>query len=136
MECGPGLSICRDLQPIPTLAPRLEMKPMNYIYLFIAIGFEVIATSALKLTDGFTKLIPSIVTVAGYGLAFYFLSLPIRTLPVGVVYAFWSGIGIVLITAIGWFWFRQTLDAPALIGMGLIVAGVVTINLFSNSLTH
>ena len=109
---------------------------MNYIYLFIAIGFEVIATSALKLTDGFTKLIPSIVTVAGYGLAFYFLSLPIRTLPVGVVYAFWSGIGIVLITAIGWFWFRQTLDAPALIGMGLIVAGVVTINLFSNSLTH
>ena len=109
---------------------------MNYIYLFIAIGFEVIATSALKLTDGFTKLGPSIVTVVGYGLAFYFLSLPIRTLPVGVVYAFWSGIGIVLITAIGWFWFRQTLDAPALIGMAMIVAGVVTINLFSNSLTH
>ncbi|RIK86272.1 MAG: QacE family quaternary ammonium compound efflux SMR transporter [Hyphomicrobiales bacterium] len=109
---------------------------MNYVFLVLAIVFEVVATSALKQSDGFTRLAPSLVTVAGYALAFYFLSLPLRVLPVGVIYAIWSGVGIVFITAIGWLWFRQPLDAAALIGMALIVAGVLVINLFSGSLSH
>lgn len=109
---------------------------MNYVFLGIAIVFEVIATSALKQTEGFTRLAPSLVTVAGYALAFYFLSLPLRVLPVGVVYAVWSGVGIVLITIIGWIWFRQSLDLPAMIGMGFIITGVLIVNLFSRTLTH
>lgn len=109
---------------------------MNQFFLAVAIVFEVVATSALKQTDGFTRLVPSLVTVAGYALAFYFLSLPLRTMPVGVVYAVWSGAGIVLITAIGWLFFRQALDAPALLGIGLIVAGVLIINLFSKTMAH
>jgi len=108
----------------------------NYLYLLLAILFEVLATTALKQTQGFTRLIPSLVTVAGYGLAFYFLSLPLRTMPVGIVYALWCGAGIILITAIGWLWFRQQLDLPALAGMALIMAGVVVINLFSKTVTH
>jgi small multidrug resistance pump len=108
----------------------------NYIYLLVAIAFEVVATSALKETHGFTRLVPSLMAIVGYGLAFYFLSLPLRTMPVGVVYAIWCGAGIVLITAIGWVWFRQALDVPALIGMGLIMAGVMVINLFSKTLVH
>ncbi len=108
----------------------------NYLYLLVAILFEVLATTALKQTQGFTRLIPSLVTVAGYGLAFYFLSLPLRTMPVGIVYALWCGAGIILITAIGWLWFRQQLDLPALAGMALIMAGVVVINLFSKTVTH
>ena len=109
---------------------------MNYLYLTIAILFEVIATSALKATDGFTRFWPSVVTLIGYGLAFYFLSLPLRTIPVGVVYALWSGVGILLIAAIGWFHYGQTLDAPALIGLTLIVAGVLVVNLFSKAIAH
>lgn len=108
----------------------------NYLYLLVAIFFEVLATTALKETQGFTRLAPSLVTVAGYGLAFYFLSLPLRTMPVGIVYALWCGAGIIMITAIGWVWFRQQLDLPALIGMGLIMAGVVVINLFSKTVVH
>ena len=108
----------------------------NYIYLLVAIMFEVVATTALKETQGFTRLMPSLVAVAGYAFAFYFLSLPLRTMPVGVVYAIWCGAGIILITAIGWLWFRQALDMPALIGMGLIMAGVIVINLFSKTLVH
>lgn len=109
---------------------------MNYVYLTIAILFEVIATSALKQSDGFTRLAPSLVTVAGYALAFYFLSLPLKVLPVGVVYAVWSGVGIVFITMIGWLWFRQSLDLAALVGIGFIIAGVLIVNLFSKSLAH
>jgi len=109
---------------------------MNYVFLALAIVFEVVATSALKQSDGFTRLVPSLVTVSGYALAFYFLSLPLRVLPVGVIYAIWSGAGIVLITTIGWLFFRQSLDAAALIGMTLIVAGVLVINLFSGSLSQ
>ena len=108
----------------------------NYAWLLVAIIFEVIATTALKETQGFTRLVPSLVTVAGYALAFYFLSLPLRTMPVGVVYAIWCGAGIILVTMIGWIWFRQALDFPALLGMGFIMAGVMTINLFSKTLTH
>ncbi len=109
---------------------------LNYIYLAVAIGFEVLATSALRATDGFTKALPSLAAIGGYAFAFYFLSLTLRTMPVGVIYAIWSGAGIVLIAAVGWVLFRQTLDAPALIGIGLIIAGVAVINLFSKSLPH
>ncbi len=109
---------------------------MNYAYLAIAIACEVIATSALKATDGFTRLWPSLVTLVGYGISFYFLSLTLRTIPVGIVYAVWSGAGVVLIAAIGWIHFRQSLDAAALIGLGLIVAGVLVVNLFSKTIAH
>ena len=108
----------------------------NYVYLGVAIAFEVLATTALKSTDGFTRLAPSVLCVAGYALAFYFLSLPLRTMPVGIIYAVWSGAGIVLITAVGWVLFRQSLDAPALIGIALIIAGVGVINIFSKSIPH
>ncbi len=109
---------------------------MTYFYLAAAIMFEVVATTALKQTNGFTRLWPSLVTVGGYALAFYFLSLPLRVLPVGIIYALWSGVGIVFITAIGWVWFRQTLDLAAIIGILLIVAGVLVLNLFSKTLAH
>ena len=109
---------------------------MNYLFLTVAIMFEVVATTALKQSDGFTRLVPSLVTVAGYALAFYFLSLPLRVLPVGIIYAVWSGVGIVFITMIGWFWFRQTLDLAALIGIAFIIVGVLIVNLFSRTLTH
>jgi small multidrug resistance pump len=108
----------------------------NYFYLVIAIAFEVIATTALKQTNGFTRLAPSLVSIGGYALAFYFLSLPLRTMPVGIVYALWCGAGIILITVIGWIWFKQVLDMPALAGMGLIMAGVVVINLYSKTVVH
>ena len=109
---------------------------LNYLYLVVAILFEVVATTALKQTDGFTRLVPSLVSIGGYALAFYFLSLPLRTMPVGVVYAIWCGAGIIFITAIGWVWFRQALDLPALAGMGLIMAGVIVINLWSKTIVH
>lgn len=108
----------------------------NYVYLLIAILFEVLATTALKEAHGFTRLVPSLVTVVGYAFAFYFLSLPLRTMPVGIVYAIWCGAGIIFITMIGWTWFRQSLDMPAIVGMGFIMAGVVIINLFSKTLSH
>ena len=109
---------------------------MNYVYLGLAIIAEVIGTSALKASDGFSRLGPSALVVLGYGAAFYFLSLTLREIPVGVAYAIWSGVGVALITVIGWLVFEQRLDLPALIGIGLIVAGVVVINAFSESLVH
>jgi len=109
---------------------------MNYLYLFAAIVCEVVATSALKATDGFSRFWPSVVVIVGYGLAFYCLSLTLRTIPVGIAYALWSGIGIALIALAGWIVYRQPLDMPALIGMALILAGVLVINLFSNTAGH
>ena len=109
---------------------------MVKLYLFLAIIAEVIGTSALKPSEGFTKLVPSGIVVVGYGIAFYLLSLVLKSLPVGIVYAIWSGVGIVLITIVGVFAFKQTLDTPAIIGMSLIVAGVVVINLFSKTMIH
>ncbi len=109
---------------------------LNYVYLIVAVVFEVIATTALKQTEGFTRLLPSLVSIAGYAFAFYFLSLPLRTMPIGVVYAIWCGAGIIFITAIGWVWFRQALDLPAIAGMALIMAGVIVINLFSRTIIH
>ena len=106
---------------------------MHWLYLALAIGAEVIATSALKSAAGFTRLLPSIVVVLGYGAAFYFLSLTLKTIPVGVAYAIWSGVGIVLISTAAWLLYGQKLDAAAIIGMGLIVAGVLVIQLLSKA---
>ncbi len=106
---------------------------MGYLYLFLAIVSEVIGTTALKLSEGFTRFVPGAVVVAGYGLAFFFLSLVLKTIPVGVAYAIWSGLGIVLISLIGRTYFHQTLDVPAWIGMGLILCGIVVMNLFSKT---
>ena len=109
---------------------------MSYFYLAIAIVSEVIATSALKVSDGFTRLGPAAITVAGYSIAFYFLSLTLKTIPVGIAYAIWSGLGIVLISAVGIIIFGQSLDQPAAIGMALIIVGVVVITAFSRSIPH
>ena len=106
---------------------------MHWLYLALAIGAEVIATSALKSAAGFTRLLPSIVVVLGYGAAFYFLSLTLKTIPVGVAYAIWSGAGIVLISTSAWLLYGQKLDAAAIIGMGLIVTGVLVIQLLSKA---
>lgn len=106
---------------------------MHWLHLAIAIVAEVIATSALKAAAGFTRPLPSLVVVAGYGLAFYFLSLTLRVIPMGVAYAVWSAMGIALVSLIGWLVYDQRLDAPALLGMGLIVAGVAVIQLFSRT---
>ncbi len=106
---------------------------MHWLHLIIAIIAEVIATSALKAAAGFTRPLPSLVVVAGYGLAFYFLSLTLRVIPMGVAYAVWSAVGIALVSLIGWLVYDQRLDAPALLGMGLIIAGVAVIQLFSRT---
>lgn len=108
----------------------------GYLWLAGAIISEVIGTSALKASDQFTRLVPSLITVAAFVCAFYCLSVTLRTIPVGIAYAIWSGIGIVLISVIALVLFGQTLDMPALIGMALIIAGVVVINLFSRSTAH
>ncbi|MBN9525482.1 MAG: multidrug efflux SMR transporter [Alphaproteobacteria bacterium] len=108
----------------------------QYLYLAIAIIAEVVATSALKASDQFTKLVPSAIVVIGYGVAFYFLALCLRTIPVGVAYAIWSGLGVVLVAVIGYFVFDQKLDAPAMVGIGLILAGVLVLNLLSKTSGH
>ncbi|SEN20174.1 small multidrug resistance pump [Duganella sp. CF517] len=108
----------------------------KWLMLGIAIVAETIATSALKSSEGFSKLVPSAIVLVGYGVAFYFLSLTLRSIPVGIAYAVWSGVGIVLITAVGWAFFGQKMDAPALIGMALIIAGVVVMNVFSSAGAH
>jgi small multidrug resistance pump len=106
---------------------------MGYLYLTLAIVAEVIATSALKQSEEFTRVVPSTISIVGYCCAFYLLALVLRTIPVGVSYAIWSGVGMLLITIIGRFYFKQFLDAPALIGIAFIIVGVVTIGVFSKS---
>lgn len=108
---------------------------MSYLFLTIAIIAEVIATSALKASQGFSVLTPSIITILGYAVALFFLSLTLKTIPVGIAYAIWSGAGIVLISTIGWIFFKQNLDLAAIIGLGLMLGGIIIINVFSNS-TH
>jgi small multidrug resistance pump len=108
----------------------------HWVYLITAIVSEVIATSALKASTGFTKPLPSVVVVIGYLVAFDFLSLTLKTIPVGIAYAIWSGVGVVLISVVAWLLYGQRLDLPALIGMGLIISGVMVINLFSNTAGH
>ena len=109
---------------------------MKWIFLLIAISGELVGTSALKSAEGFTKIGPSIVSVLGYVVSFYFLSLTLKDIPVGIAYALWSGIGIVLVSIIGYFMYGQKLDTPAMIGIGFIIVGVVIMNLFSKSVSH
>ncbi|WP_075880651.1 DMT family transporter [Vreelandella massiliensis] len=109
---------------------------MTFVYLVLAIVAEVVATSALKASMGFTRLLPSIVVVVGYGVAFYLLSLALRTLPVGVAYAIWAGLGIVLVTLVGIVVFGERPDWPGILGIGLIVAGVVLLQVFSKMSVH
>lgn len=106
---------------------------MPWLYLFIAIIGEVIGTTALKASDGFTKLGPSLLVVLGYGIAFYLLALVLRTIPLGITYAIWSGVGVAAVTLIGWLLYGQRLDLPALLGIGLIVAGVLVLNIWSGA---
>lgn len=109
---------------------------MIYAFLIVAIVAEVIATTAMARSDGFTRLLPSLISLAGYGLAFYLLSLVTRSMPVGIVYAIWSGAGIVLVAAASWLLYGQKLDTPATIGIVMIIAGVLIINLLSKSVSH
>ncbi len=109
---------------------------MSWLYLAIAIAAEIVATTALKASEGFTRLYPTLITITGYLLAFYCLALTLRVIPVGIAYAVWSGAGIVAISLIGYVMFKQTLDTAALIGIGMIVAGVVVLNVFSKSAMH
>ena len=106
---------------------------MKYVYLLIAILSEVIATSSLKASEGLTKLWPSVIVIIGYGLALYFLSITVKVMPVGISYAIWSGVGIVLVTIAGVYLYKQIPDTPAIIGMLLIMAGVLVINIFSKT---
>ena len=108
----------------------------TYLCLGAAIVAEVVATTTLKTTDNFTRLWPSIAVVAGYGVSFYLLTFALAVLPTGIAYAIWSGVGIILVSGAGWLLHGQRLDAPALIGLGLIVAGVVVVNVFSKSVNH
>jgi small multidrug resistance pump len=112
------------------------MRLPPYALLAIAIVAEVIATSALRASDGFTRWLPAVVVVLGYGVSFYMLSLTLKSIPVGIVYAIWSGVGIVLITLVALVMYRQVPDLPAVAGLGLIVAGVVVLNVFSKMQTH
>jgi len=107
-----------------------------WLFLLAAIISEVTATSSLKASAGFTKIMPSVVVVVGYALSFYFLSLVLKAIPIGIAYAVWAGLGIVLLAVVGWIVFGQTLDAPALLGMALILAGIIIMNVFSNTVSH
>ncbi|MEH6824798.1 MAG: multidrug efflux SMR transporter [Motiliproteus sp.] len=108
----------------------------SWIFLSIAITAEVVATSALKASEGFTKPLPTLSVALGYAVAFYFLSLTLRTIPVGIAYAIWAGLGVVLITLVGWLQFDQKMDPAAIIGMGFIVTGVIIMNVFSTVVSH
>ena len=109
---------------------------VKWVYLLVAISAEIGATSALKASERFTHLTPSVLVVLGYCVAFYFLSLTLDTIPVGICYALWSGVGIVFISLIGWRFFDQSLDAPAIVGIALILSGVAVINLLSKTASH
>ena len=112
------------------------MTLQHWLYLVVAIVAEVIATTALKASEEFTRPGPSAVVVVGYGIAFYFLAKTLQVIPVGITYAVWSGVGIVLITLIAWLVYGQSLDLAAIVGLALIVAGVLVLNLFSKSIPH
>ncbi|MCT8972650.1 DMT family transporter [Microbaculum marinisediminis] len=110
--------------------------PIHLVHLIVAIIAEVIATSALKASNGFTVLVPSIVVIVGYAIAFYFLALTLKVMPVGVTYAIWSGLGVVLVAMVGTVLYRQVPDVWAMLGIALIMAGVIVINLMSKTVTH
>ena len=110
--------------------------PTHYLYLLAAIVAETIGTSALQASQQFTRLWPSVLVITAYAISFYLLSLTLRHMPVGIMYAIWSGLGIVFIALIGWLVFRQHLDLPAILGIGLILSGIVVIQLFSETARH
>lgn len=109
---------------------------MHYLYLLLAIAAETIGTTALQASQQFSRVGPSVLTVVAYGISFYWMALALKVMPVGIVYAIWSGLGIVFIAAIGYWVFGQKLDFPAIIGLAMILAGILVIHLFSNSATH
>jgi small multidrug resistance pump len=109
---------------------------MQWIYLAIAILSEVIATSALKGSEGFSRWAPSVLVVVGYASSFYFLSLTLRTIPLGIAYAIWAGAGVAVVALVGWVVYRQPLDVAAVVGIALIVSGVIVLNLFSKTVAH
>lgn len=113
-----------------------EKKMKSFLILLVAIVFETVATSCLNKSEQFTKLLPSVTSILCYAVSFYCLSVALKTMPVGIAYAIWSGVGIVLIALIGFFVFRQHLDFPAMLGLALIIAGVIVINVFSKSVSH
>ncbi len=106
---------------------------MSYLYLMIAIIAEVIATSAMKASNGFSVFVPSVMTILGYAVAIYFLSLTMKVIPVGITYALWSGAGIILVFLVGWIYYKQYLDLAAIIGLTFMITGILIIHLFSNS---
>jgi len=110
--------------------------PLHYIYRIVAVAAETIGTTALQASDQFTRLWPTLIVIVAYGFAFFFLGIALKYIPVGIAYALWSGLGIILIAVIGFAVFGQTLDPAALLGLALIIAGIVIIQLFSNSATH
>lgn len=110
--------------------------PLHYIYLIVAVAAETIGTTALQASNQFTRVGPTLVVVLAYGLAFYFLGIALKYIPVGIAYALWSGLGIVLIALIGFAIFGQRLDLPALLGLAMIIGGIVVIQLFSKTATH
>lgn len=109
---------------------------IQWLYLALAICSEVVATSFLKTSDGFSRLGPSLIVMVGYGVSFYFLSLTLKAIPLGIAYAVWSGVGLVLISIVGSLYHHQHLDMPAVAGIGLIMVGVLVINLYSKSAAH
>lgn len=109
---------------------------MSYLYLFLAIIFEICGTMLLNASYGFSKLLPGSLSIASYAVAFFFMSIVMKTMPMGIVYAIWSGLGIVFISTLGYFVFKQKLDLPAICGIVLIVSGVLVINVFSKTTTH
>jgi small multidrug resistance pump len=109
---------------------------MNWLYLAIAIVSEVVATSALKSVEGFTRLWPSVLVVIGYASAFYFLSLTLRSIPVGIAYAIWSGVGVALVSIVGWVIYHQSLNTGSLVGIALIISGVIVLSLYSTIGEH
>lgn len=127
------LDVLRD--SVPTRFPCRTLS-MTYALLFVAIVAEVIATSALKAAEGFTRLVPSLIVIVGYGVAFVCLSLTLKTIPVGIAYATWSGVGIVLVAGVGWALYGQSLDLAGAVGLGLIIAGVLIVNLVSKTAVH
>jgi small multidrug resistance pump len=132
----PAPAAARNPPADPPATEKDLTMPATYALLLFAIVAEVVATTALARTDGFTRLWPSVVTVAGYAIAFWSLSFVLRVMPTGVVYAIWSGLGVVLVALVAWVWAKQALDLPAILGLGLIVAGVAVINLFSQTVGH
>ncbi len=114
----------------------MSQPALTYLVLLAAIAFEVVGTTLLKQTEQFTRLWPTVLCLICYGVAIYLLSIAVRTIPVGIAYAIWSGFGIVLVSAISWVIFRQHLDLAAIIGLGFIIMGIVIVNIFSSSVGH